>query len=88
MENLLDRVARYTSIGLSAAAAILFIVLGIKQKEIVLGIVWALVASAVIWLVVAIIKRIIVFFRDRGTTRRGLRAKSEGSQPDLTTPGL
>jgi len=88
MENMLDRVARYTSAGLSAAAAIVFIVLGIKQKEIVLAIIWALVASAVMWLLVAIVKRIIIFFRDRGTTRRGLRAKSEGGQPDLTTPGL
>jgi hypothetical protein len=88
MENMLDRVAKYASAGLSAVAAILFIVLGIKQKEIVLGIIWALVASAVIWLLVAIVKRIITFFRDRGSARRGLRRKSEATPPDLTTPGL
>ena len=70
MELSLDNIMKYVAMGLSAIATILFLVLGIKQNEIVMGIVWAAVVSALIWLVTTIIKRLIIYYGEKGSARR------------------
>ena len=80
MELSVDKITKYVSAGLSAVVAILFIALGIKQKEIVLGIVWAVIVSALIWLVIYIVKRLIIYFNEKGGARRRLKKQAEAEQ--------
>jgi hypothetical protein len=80
MELSLDKITKYVSAGLSVIVAIIFLVLGIKQKEIVLGIVWAAIVSALIWLVVYIVKRLVIYFGEKGSARRRLKQQAEAKQ--------
>ena len=77
MELGLEKIMKYVTAGLAGAASVLFIVLGIIQKEVVLGLLWAVLVSAVIWLLLLIVKRMLIYFRDRDTPRRRLRKQAE-----------
>ena len=65
MDTDLDRLFRYISLGAAAVATVFFIILGIAQREFLMGILWAAVASFVLWIIVLIAKRVFLLIQTK-----------------------
>ena len=49
----------------AGGAALLFVIIGIAQRELILGILWGAVAALVMWILAAIVRRILLGARSR-----------------------
>ena len=56
-----DTIFKYIFWGVAAVVTVLFIVIGIIQKEFILSLLWAAVVSGICWILLIIIKKLTLY---------------------------
>ena len=56
-----DTIFKYIFWGVAAIVTVLFIVIGIIQKEFILSLLWAALVSGICWLLLLIIKKLMLY---------------------------
>ncbi len=56
-----DTIFKYIFWGVAAVVTVLFIVIGIIQKEFILSLLWAALVSGICWLLLLIIKKLMIY---------------------------
>ena len=65
-----DTIFKYIFWGVAAVVTVIFIVIGIIQKEFVLSLLWAALASGICWLLLIIIKKLTLYVVSKTGTRK------------------
>ena len=65
-----DTIFKYIFWGVAAVVTVIFIVIGIIQKEFVLSLLWAALVSGICWLLLIIIKKLVLYAVSKTGTRK------------------